>query len=209
VKKKPRATLPKKIAGAFKSGERDKAMDLAVYGRETTALTDLARDLCWLCRLQLPSNKKAAISMSSGGERLGIFEDAPRRQSLRQRTQCFERWKNYKEKELQAKIDTGEVWYGKNFWADLERECRRVFKKDARVQLFRPGSTKSDSNWIRQVLIANMGMENLLKKKSYPLTEIAKQSGRDVRNVRRIARDMGAKPGKAGTPKRRKTTPLI
>jgi hypothetical protein len=218
-KKLTRNTLPKAIAAACKSGDRNKAMDLAVFGRKATALTNLARDLYWLCRVQHPKLKKAA--MSGGGERHGW--EQPLRQTAKEITQRFERWKNYKVKELLARIQRGGAWYGKRFEADLKREYNRVHREDATALLFCPPSNKKSAannpNWFRQILIANQGLVKIQKwdkhsgtltnKTPKPLYRIAVEYEIAVRTLRREARKMGVKPGKAGTPLRRKAPPLI
>jgi hypothetical protein len=213
-----RNTLPKAIAASYKSGDRNEAMDLAVFGRETTVLTALARDLYWFCRVQHPKGKEICVSMSSGGERHGW--EPPRRQSLRERKQSFQYWNNCKAKELLAQIETGGIWYNENFLADLEREFDRVCKEDANIRPFERFGNKQNPrrnpNWFRQILIANLGLvktkvwdkqlKRLHNRKPLPLAPLGNEFGFNVGTLnilRREMRKMGAKQGKAGRPKKR------
>ena len=205
-----RATLPKAIADAFKSGDKHGAMNLAIFGREANSLTEIASWIYWL--LKLDTNREMQnLAISSGGERHGW--NAPRRQSLQERMQRFEKWKTTKEKHLQAQIDIGIARHGEKFLADLEREFARVCKEDATVFLFSPpGITKSETdnpNWFRQILIANLGIKTLTGKDPAPLLKLAKEIKIPVRTLRREVRKMGVERGKPGTTKRRKPDPLI
>lgn len=208
-----RGTTPKAIAAAWKSGGKRKAMDLAIYNRKESNLTNLARELFRL--LTLESNreaKKLALAFSGGGERQGWGR--PRRQSAKEKMRFLAHWKSCKEKELLVKIETGVVWYGETFLADLEQEFNRVCREDAKAGLFqKPGAIKSEAdnpNWFRQILMANEGLVNILswnqqaKKlvahKPQPLSSVASAIGIQPQNFRREARKFGIKPGKPGRP---------
>ena len=92
MQKKQRNTIPKQIKSAWESGKRDakgKALDLAIYNRMESDLTDLARELYWLLKLETnQETMNLALAASGGGERHGW--QPPRRQSAKERRQSFE-----------------------------------------------------------------------------------------------------------------------
>lgn len=196
---KRRGTLPKAIAAAVKAGDKPAALDLATYGEQTTSLRELARELCWFCHVQ--AHRKPFLaefgSMLAGGERVG-WEPPPKpeKKSIRE---AFNRWHDYKLKELVVHLRTGHLWHGKTFLRDLDRECKRVRNIDAVARPFeKPGIIKSENdnpNWFRAFLIANSWLP-----KPLPLFRIAKEIGIDVRTLRREARKQGVKRGKSGKP---------
>jgi hypothetical protein len=218
--KATRSTLPKAIAAAYKSGDKNKAMDLAIYERDTTSLTELARRLFWYLKVQRCKNKTfrdaVANAAAPAQERTGDFSEPPPKRDLDTKTKeaIIKNWCNRELNELKIKMHIG-MARSENFTADFEREYKRVFNEDATAILFdKPGTKKSatnNPNWFRQILIANLGLvetkvwdkqsKRLISRKPVPLARIAKVFGLQVRGLRREARKMGVGSGTAGRPK--------
>ena len=178
-RKAERLTLAKAIAAATISGDKNAALDLAIYNRKPTALTELAREFYGFWQAKESSNP--------------IFK-------RERKAPGFARWVAFRAGDLLVRCETGNAWYGPKFFDDFAKELRRVCKEDARAILFeRPGPTKAKANnpnWFRQILLAN-----LMTKKPHPLARIAKEYKIPVRTLRREVRKMGARRGKAGRPK--------
>jgi hypothetical protein len=81
MKNKTRSTLPKTIAAAFKSGDKSSAMDLAIYQRPTSSLTELARRLFWLRKVKNYKNEALRDVVSKAimpaRESIGELTDPP------------------------------------------------------------------------------------------------------------------------------------
>lgn len=198
-----RETLPKAIAAAFKSGDKATAMRLAIHGKADSArrcllfgtMTDLVGDLAFLCKVSRDSDLQKEV---------------------------LPQWIETKLHEIECEFEIHAAWEDRKWFNSFDRELKRVSKEGANPLLFSQFGTKQNPrknpNWFRQILIANQGpvkfqldkeSKTLRERKPHPLFDLAGEYGIEVKSLRREARKMGIKPGKAGRPKTRKPVPLI